>query len=178
MQEEEERRQQNKIKDMQLKAKFSDKNKVNELIIGLIADDATKRADNSQQVKGLEEIFNFMDERQKLAEHGKAAKFSEKEMKKLMKNLEFMRQMSEEKRRKFADRIKELIENFEANTEAIVQDTLDQIKILKSYIDEVNMSLGNMQVLNSVVKDKKYNDNNQVLIEMLDFGKADPNFTS
>ena len=54
---EEERRFQNKLWDMQLKAKFSDKNKVNELLVQMIADDATKRGDNSEQVKGLEEIF-------------------------------------------------------------------------------------------------------------------------
>ena len=103
---------------------------------------------------------------------------SKKEMKKLIKNLDFMRNMTGDKRQKFSDRLKELIENFEANPDTIVQETLKQIKILKSQIDEVNMSLGNMQILSSVVKDKEYNDKNQVILEMLEHSKADPNFTN
>ena len=49
------------MRDMQLKAKFSNKEKVNELIVGLITHDATKKGNNSEQEKGLKEIFSMMD---------------------------------------------------------------------------------------------------------------------
>ena len=77
-------------------------------------------------------------------QEGKDLEFSKKEMKKMLKNLDFMRKMTEEKRLLFSERLKQLIDNFEANTESIVQGTLDQIRILKSYIDDVNMSIGNI----------------------------------
>tara|TARA_B110000285_G_C15053838_1_gene578437 strand:- start:948 stop:1184 length:237 start_codon:yes stop_codon:yes gene_type:complete len=77
-------------------------------------------------------------------QEGKDLEFSKKEMKKMLKNLDFMRKMTEEKRLLFSERLKQLIDNFEANTESIVQGTLDQIRILKSYIDDVNMSMGNI----------------------------------
>ena len=41
-------------------------------------------------------------------------------MKKMLKNLDFMRKMTEDKRLKFSERLKQLITNFEANTEGIV----------------------------------------------------------
>ena len=49
------------MRDMQLKAKFSNKEKVNELIVGLITHDTTKKGNNSEQEKGLKEIFSMMD---------------------------------------------------------------------------------------------------------------------
>lgn len=168
-----------KMNDMKLKAQISDKQKLNSLLIGILADDATKRGDNSEQIKGLEEIFEILDQRKKDVEEGNnSLEFTKDEMNKIVKSLDFMRKMTEEKRRKFAERLKEIIENFEANTDGIMQETINQIKILKSYIDEVNLSLGSIQVLNSLIKEKEYDKKNSVLIDMLQFGKGDPEFTN
>lgn len=110
---------------------------MNSLLSNIIADDVNKSDDQNLEKKGLEQLFKFMDERKTKIKSG-SSQFTPSEMKKMMSHLDFMVKMSTEKRHKFADRLRELLDSFEASTSGIVKETQDKIKLLKSYINEID----------------------------------------
>ena len=62
---------------------------MNSLLSSIIAEDATKKEDTDAEVKGIEELFSFMDKRKKKVKSG-STEYTPSEMKKLMTHLDFM----------------------------------------------------------------------------------------
>jgi hypothetical protein len=62
---------------------------MNSLLSSIIAEDATKKEGTDAEVKGIEELFSFMDKRKKKVKSG-STEYTPSEMKKLMTHLDFM----------------------------------------------------------------------------------------